>query len=166
MCCVECLQAQCPHMQLTPCPFVCICHIFPPDWYRRKKIVAPTFIFYEPCSFSNLSFTSPTSQLILQPFHRFTYVTAHSPTLPLLYPRHSSFSNPSFAFPTLQALHLIHPASRPWFFHARSNQCNLLFIFCFFKEKQLSLTETIKYGINKWAYMFKFIIFKFFVAAK
>ena len=65
-------------------------------------------------SFSNLSVTSPTSQLILQPFHRFTYVTAHSPTLPLLYLRHSSFSNPSFVSPTSQALHLIHLASRPW----------------------------------------------------
>ena len=42
-----------------------------------------------------------------------TYVTAHSPTLPLLYLRHSSFFNPSFASPTLQALHLIHLASRP-----------------------------------------------------
>ena len=64
-------------------------------------------------SFSNLSFTSPTSQLILQPFRRFTYVTAHSPTLPLLHLRHSSFSNPSFASRTSQALHLIHLASRP-----------------------------------------------------
>ena len=64
-------------------------------------------------SFSNLSVTSPTSQLILQPFSRLTYVTAHSPTLPLLHLRHSSFSNPSFAFPTTsQALHLIHLVSR------------------------------------------------------
>ena len=54
------------------------------------------------------------SQFILQPFHRFTYVTAHSPTLPLLHLRHSSFSNPCFASPTSQALHLIHLASRPW----------------------------------------------------
>ena len=53
-------------------------------------------------------------QLILQPFHRFTYVTAHSPTVPLLHLRHSSFSNPSFASPTSQALHLIHLASHPW----------------------------------------------------
>ena len=45
-------------------------------------------------SFSNLSVTSPTSQLILQPFHRFTYITAHSPTLLLLHLHHSSFSNP------------------------------------------------------------------------
>ena len=59
--------------------------------------------------------TSPTSQLILQPFRRFTYVTSHSPTLPLLHLLHSSFSNPSFASPTSQALHLIHLASRPWF---------------------------------------------------
>ena len=38
-------------------------------------------------SFSNISLTSPGSQLILQPFRRFTYVTAHSPTLPLLHLR-------------------------------------------------------------------------------
>ena len=57
---------------------------------------------------------SPTSQLILQPFRPFTYVTAHSPTFPLLHLRHSSFSNPCFASPTSQALHLIHLASRPW----------------------------------------------------
>ena len=60
-------------------------------------------------SFSNPSVALPTSQLILQTFHRFTYVTAHSPTLPSflrhthsptlpsLYLRHSSFSNPSVA---------------------------------------------------------------------
>ena len=66
------------------------------------------------CSFSNLFLTSPTSQLILQPFRRFTYVTAHSPTLPLLLLCHSSFSNPSFASPASKALHLIHLASRPW----------------------------------------------------
>ena len=36
------------------------------------------------CSFSNLSVTSPTSQLILQLLRRFTYITARSPTLPLL----------------------------------------------------------------------------------
>ena len=116
----------------------------------------------EQSSFSNLSVTSPTSQLIHQPFHRFTYDTAHFPTLPLLYLRHSSFSNPSFVSPTSQALHLIHLASRLWFFHAPSNQCNLLFIFCSPppQEKQLSSKETIKYEINK--YMFKFIIFNFF----
>ena len=36
---------------------------------------------YELCSFSNSSVALPTSQLILQPFRCFTYVTAHSPTL-------------------------------------------------------------------------------------
>ena len=69
---------------------------------------------YELCSFSNLSVTSPTSQLILQLFRRFIYITAHAPTLPLLYLYHSSFSNPSFASPASQALHLIHLASHPW----------------------------------------------------
>ena len=53
-------------------------------------------------SFSNLSITSPTSQLILQTFRHFTYVTTHSPTLPSLYLRHSSFSDPSVASPTSQ----------------------------------------------------------------
>ena len=53
------------------------------------------------------------AELILQPFRHFTYVTAHSPTLPLLHLRHSSFSNPSFASSTSQALHLCHLARRP-----------------------------------------------------
>ena len=68
---------------------------------------------YELCSFSKLSVTSPTSQPILQPFPRFTYVTAYSPTIPLLHLRHSSFSNPSFASPNSQDFHLRHLASRP-----------------------------------------------------
>ena len=50
--------------------------------------------------FSNLSVALPTSQLILQPFCCFTYVTAHSPTLPSLHIRHSSFSSPFVASPT------------------------------------------------------------------
>ena len=70
----------------------------------------------ELCSTVYSSAHSPTfpSQLILQPFCCFIYITAHSPTLLLLHLRHSSFSNPSFASPTSQALHLIHLASRPW----------------------------------------------------
>ena len=64
-----------------------------------------------PSSFSNISVTSPTSQLIIQPFRRFTYVTAHAPTLPLLHLRRSLFSNPSFASPSTQALHSIHLAN-------------------------------------------------------
>ena len=55
-------------------------------------------------SFSNLSVTSPTSQLIFQPFPRFTYVTTHSRTLPSLYLRHSSFSNHSVTSPTSQLI--------------------------------------------------------------
>ena len=48
-------------------------------------------------SFSNPSVALPTSQLIFQPFRRFTYVTDHSTTLPLLHLCHSSFSNSSVA---------------------------------------------------------------------
>ena len=43
-------------------------------------------------SFSNPSITSPTSQLILQPFCHFTYITAHSPTHLSLFLRHRLFT--------------------------------------------------------------------------
>ena len=80
------------------------------DCYVRSIDVTPK---PQRWSFSNLSVALPTSQLILQTSRRFIYVTAHSPTLPLLHLRHSSFSNPSFASPTSQAPHLIHLASCP-----------------------------------------------------
>ena len=71
-------------------------------------------------SFYNPYIASPTSQLIPQPFRRFTYVTAHSTALsvfhlrhrhftyvtahsltrPPLYLRHSSFYSPSVVSPT------------------------------------------------------------------
>ena len=44
------------------------------------------------------------SQLILQPLRLFTYIIAHSPTLPSLYLRHNSFSNPPLALPTSQLI--------------------------------------------------------------
>ena len=43
-------------------------------------------------------------QLILQPLSHSTYVTAHSPTLPSLYLRRSSLSNPSVASSTSQPI--------------------------------------------------------------
>ena len=43
-------------------------------------------------SFSNPSVALPISQLILQPFRCFTYVTAHSPTLLSLLLRHKLFT--------------------------------------------------------------------------
>ena len=82
----------------------------------------------ELCSFSKLSVTSPTSQLILQPFPRFTYVTVHSPTLPLLHLRHSSFSNRYFASPTSQDFHLRHLASSPWHSNEYKSQYEVVFI--------------------------------------
>ena len=48
--------------------------------------------------------TSPTSQINPQPFRCFTYITAHSPTLPPLHLRRSSFSNHSVALPTSQLI--------------------------------------------------------------
>ena len=92
-----------PTSQLILQPFCCFTFV---------TVHSPTLLSlllrHEQSSFSNLSVTSPTSQLILQPCRRFAYVIAHSPTLPLLHLRHSPFSNPSFASPTSQVLHLIH----------------------------------------------------------
>ena len=81
----------------------------------RDTVHSPTFpsLHLRHSSFSKLSVTSPTSQLILQLFRRFTSVTAHSPTPSLLHLRHSSFSNPYFACHMSQALHFRHLASRP-----------------------------------------------------
>ena len=66
---------------------------WPDRWWNPGSAQSPTFFV-----------TSPTPQLILQPFRRFTYVTTHSPTLPLLHLRHSSLSNPSVASPTPQLI--------------------------------------------------------------
>ena len=83
------------------------------SWPLYSVLWKLLFILHEQSSFSKPSVASPTSQLILQPFPRFIYVTAHSPILPLLLLRHSSFSNPSFTSPTSQVFHLRHLASRP-----------------------------------------------------
>ena len=80
----------------------------PHSSFSNPSVALPTWR-----SFYNLSVTSPTSQLILQPFRRSTYVIVYSQTLPLIDLHHSTFSNRSFASLTSQALHLIHQASRP-----------------------------------------------------
>ena len=59
-------------------------------------------------SFSNPYITSHTSQLILQPFRRFTYVTAHSTVLPLIHLRHRHFTYVTVHSPTLPALYIHH----------------------------------------------------------
>ena len=46
----------------------------------------------------------PHSNSKITEWQTFTYVTVHSPTLPSLYPPHSSFSNPSVALPTSQLI--------------------------------------------------------------
>ena len=69
--------------------------------FSNPSVTLPTS---QVCSFSNLSDASPTPQLILQPFRRFTYVTAHSPTLPSRYLCHSSFSNLSVTSPMSQLI--------------------------------------------------------------
>ena len=97
----------------------------------------------ELCSFSNLSVTPHTSQLIFQPFRRFTSVTAHSPILPLLHLHYSLFSNPSFASSTSQVLHLTSPGEPPilkmLIIFNSSCKHYLLTIKCFSKYAILSL---------------------------
>ena len=84
-----------------------------PSLYLRHSSFSNPYVAYlRHSSFSNAF--HQWAELILQPFHHFTYITTHSTTLPLLHLRHSSFSNPSFASPTSQALHLIHLANNPW----------------------------------------------------
>ena len=82
-----------PMSQLILQPFHCLS--------TSQFILRPSFRFFyvtsssfnsELCSFSNLSAISPTLQLILQPFRRFTYGTAHSPTLLSLLLRHKLFT--------------------------------------------------------------------------
>ena len=72
-------------------------------------------------SFSNLPVALPTSQLVLQPFHCFTYVTVHSPTLVSLLLRHNSFSNPSVALPTSQLI--LQPFH--WFYYVTAHSPTL-----------------------------------------
>ena len=93
---------------------------------------------------------SPTflSQPIIQPFRRFTYVTAHSPTLPLLHLRHSSFSNPPFAFPTSQALHLRHLASLPSF-NTKLNW-NFESLFFFFQILEYAILKLSNFDNTGW----------------
>ena len=71
--------------------------ILPPENFTP---VEATSMFLDGCiftvkdrhSFSNPSVALPTSQLILQPFRCFTYVTAYSPTLISLLLRHRLFT--------------------------------------------------------------------------
>ena len=74
--------------------------------WRMNRAYPPTFpsLNLHHSSFSKPSATLLTSQLILQPFYCFTYITVYSPTLPLLHLRHSSFSNPSIASPMSQLI--------------------------------------------------------------
>ena len=62
--------------------------------YSHSRAYSPTLpLFYlHHSSFSNPSVALPTSQLILQAFRCFAYVTAHSPTLLSLLLRHGLFT--------------------------------------------------------------------------
>ena len=87
------------------------------DWKAYSPTLPSLYLCHS--SFSNPFVASPTSQLILQPFFRSSYLTgfsltspgeppmlwrssAHSPTFPALHLRHKSFSNPSVASPMSQ----------------------------------------------------------------
>ena len=103
--------------------------------------------------------------LILQAFRCFTYVTTHSPTLPSLYLRHSSFSNPSVVSPTLQLI------LKPFFcfsyltgFSLTSSGEPPMLNTPGFLESALSswpLSATKFYAVNFWNYVMIFVIFHF-----
>ena len=61
---------------------------------EQSRAHSPSFLslHIRHSSFSNISVALPTSQLIVQPFCCFTYVTAHSATLLLLLLRHRLFT--------------------------------------------------------------------------
>ena len=65
-----------------------------------KWLLTTLWALFDESSMYKLRINNSTAEFILQPFRHFTYVTAHSPTLPSLYLRHSSFSNPSVTSPT------------------------------------------------------------------
>ena len=65
-------------------------------------------------SFSNPYIASLTSQLILQTFRRFTYVTAHSTTLLLLHLRHKHFTYVSWRAPMVIKFNLTVVAESTW----------------------------------------------------
>ena len=97
-----------PMSQLTFQPFRCFTYVSAhsptlPSLHRRHSSFDKPFVT-SPTSRSlyNPSVASAPSQLILQPFHCFTYVTAHFPILPSLHLCHRSFSNLSVASPTSQ----------------------------------------------------------------
>ena len=105
-------SAASPTSQLILQPFRCFTYV-----KVHSQTLLSLLLRHELSSISNLSVTSPTSQLfsnpsvalptsqlILQPFRRFTYITAHSPTFPLLHLRHTSFTNPSVALPMSQLI--------------------------------------------------------------
>ena len=68
---------------------------------------------YELCSFSNLSVTSPTSQLILQPFHRFTYVTGSFYNHSVASPTSQPILQPLFRFSYVTGFSLMSPGEPP-----------------------------------------------------
>ena len=74
--------------------------------FSKSYIASPTSqVILQPFRcFTYVTGTSPTSQLILQPCRRFLYATAHSRTLSPLHLRHHTFSKHSFASPTLQLI--------------------------------------------------------------
>ena len=65
-------------------------------------------------SFSNPSLALPTSQLILQPFRCFTYVTAHSPTLLSLLLRDRIFTYVTWRAAQGSLEHLNVPVFKTW----------------------------------------------------
>ena len=82
---------------------MCLCRAYPSTLQSRpgsKWLLS----LQKPCLGNDFPMTTLNewTLLILQPFHHFTHIITHSPTLLSLYLHHSSFSNPSIASPMSQ----------------------------------------------------------------
>ena len=74
----------------------------PPVASPTSQFILQPFFRFSYVTSSSLNSPGEPAELILQLFRHITYVTAHSPTLPSLFLRHNSFSNPSVASPSSQ----------------------------------------------------------------
>ena len=82
------------------CPTLLLLYLYHSSYSNPSIASSTSQLILQPFCY----FTYSMSQLILQPFCYFTYITAHSPTLLLLYLHHSSFSNPSVVSPASQLI--------------------------------------------------------------
>ena len=116
-------------------------------WRIRRSLILQSFV------------ASPTSQLILQPFRRFTYVTVRSITVPLLHLRHRHFTYFTAHSPTLLQLYLCHSSA------SFSNPSSLHLRHSLFSNPSaaLSTSHTMLYLIRRFISFYNFHCFTYVI---